>query len=111
MAKDKKLSAHIDQYYKKLAEFEFQYALHEGAVSAAFQTLLADAARPHHWTLIPQLSDKKSGKSIRPDGTLKDPMGLVRGHAEIGTPEGRAWFKCQTPRNIWRMGSLFVSFF
>ena len=59
-------------------EFAAQYAVHEGAVSVAFQTLLADTARRHHWTLIPQLT----AKGIRPDGTLKDPMGLVRGHWE-----------------------------
>jgi hypothetical protein len=79
---DKKLNTQIDQYYKTLADFAFQYALHEGAVSVAFQTLLADTARGHHWTLIPQLSGKQPGKSIRPNGTLKDPMGLVRGHWE-----------------------------
>jgi len=82
MAKTKSPTAQIDQYYATLAEFAQQNALHEGAVSIAFQTLLADTARSHHWTLIPQLSDKTAGKSIRPDGTLKDPMGLVRGHWE-----------------------------
>jgi len=82
MAKTKSTAAQIDQYYATLEEFAQQNALHEGAVSIAFQTLLADTARGHHWTLIPQLSDKTAGKSIRPDGTLKDPMGLVRGHWE-----------------------------
>src|SRR5271154_1183501 len=72
------VKAQIDQYYHTLDEFAHQYALHEGAVSVAFQTLLADTARAHHWTLIPQLT----AKGIRPDGTLKDPMGLVRGHWE-----------------------------
>lgn len=48
----------------------------------AFQTLLSDAARTHGWTLIPQLSDKKGGRGIRPDGTFKDQMNLVRGHWE-----------------------------
>jgi len=62
MAMDKKLNAQIDQYYKTLADFAFQYALHEGAVSVAFQTLLADAARGHHWTLIPQLSRQEIGQ-------------------------------------------------
>jgi hypothetical protein len=45
MAKQTKLDAQIDQYYKTLKEFAYQYALHEGAVSVAFQTLLADTAR------------------------------------------------------------------
>ena len=81
-AKRTKLDTLIDRYYARLAEFGVQFALHEGAVSEAFQTLLADAARSHHWTLIPQLTDKKAGKHIRPDGTLKDIFGLVRGHWE-----------------------------
>ncbi|MDB5326039.1 MAG: drdVRM [Phycisphaerales bacterium] len=82
IAKRTKLDTLIDRYYARLAEFGVQFALHEGAVSEAFQTLLADAARSHHWTLIPQLTDKKAGKHIRPDGTLKDIFGLVRGHWE-----------------------------
>jgi hypothetical protein len=75
---DKKRAAALQSYYDTLAGFAQQYALHEGAVSVAFQTLLADTARSHHWTQIPQLT----AKGIRPDGTLKDPMGLVRGHWE-----------------------------
>jgi len=70
MAKTKSTAAQIDQYYATLDEFAQQNALHEGSVSIAFQTLLADTARSHHWTLIPQLSDKTAGKSIRPDGTF-----------------------------------------
>jgi predicted helicase len=78
MAKQTTVGAQIDAYYSTLDELAKQYAAHEGAVSVAFQSLLADTARRHHWTLIPQLS----AKGIRPDGTLKDPMGLVRGHWE-----------------------------
>ncbi len=77
-----KYAKSIAAYYATLKEFDQQYALHEGAVSIAFHTLLADAGRGHHWTVIGQLSEKSAGKSIRPDGTLKDPMGLVRGHWE-----------------------------
>ncbi len=78
MAKQAKPNPLFDAYYATLDELAKHHATHEGAVSTAFQTLLADTARRHHWTLIPQLS----GKGIRPDGTLKDPMGLVRGHWE-----------------------------
>ncbi len=73
----------ITAYYATLKDFEHQYALHEGAVSTAFQTLLSDRAkkaRPHKWTLIPQLGEKYAGKDVRPDGTFKDEMHLVRGH-------------------------------
>jgi len=45
MAKTKSPTAQIDQYYATLTEFAQQNALHEGAVSIAFQTLLADTAR------------------------------------------------------------------
>jgi predicted helicase len=72
----------IEAYYKTLKEFEHQYALHEGAVSTAFQTLLSETARKHKWTLIPQLGEKYAGKEVRPDGTLKDELHLVRGHWE-----------------------------
>jgi hypothetical protein len=78
MAKQTTLNAQLDAYYKTLDEFAQQYATHEGAVSFAFQALLADTARRHHWTLIGQ----QTTDAIRPDGTLKDPMGLVRGHWE-----------------------------
>ena len=82
MKQDKKVHHAIDAYYKTLQEFEFQHALHEGAVSVAFQTLLTEVGRRYHWTLIPQLQGSHRGNSIRPDGTLKDPMSLVRGHWE-----------------------------
>ena len=72
----------IAAYYQTLKEYEFQRAFHEGAVSTAFQALLADVARANHWTLIPQLSSKEGGKGIRPDGTLKAWMNMVRGHWE-----------------------------
>ena len=78
MAKKSPLDALLDAYYGQLQEFAHHKASHEGAVSVAFQTLLSETARRHHWSLIPQLT--KDG--IRPDGTLKDPMGLVRGHWE-----------------------------
>jgi len=81
-ARPAKIPKPIEAYYKTLKEFEHQYALHEGAVGTAFQTLLSETARRHKWTLIPQLSDKYVGKEIRPDGTLNDELHLVRGHWE-----------------------------
>ncbi len=78
----KSLSNSVAAYYQTLKEFEHQRAFHEGAVSVAFQTLLSDAARPHHWTLIRELTEKTTAGGIRPDGTLKDQMNLVRGHWE-----------------------------
>ena len=78
-----KASKAIDAYYKTLKDYDYQYALHEGAVSTAFQTLLSETGKtvkPYTWTLIPQLSEKYAGREVRPDGTLKDEMHLVRGH-------------------------------
>jgi predicted helicase len=82
MKSRKSLLKSIETYYLTLKEFEHQRAFHEGAVSVAFQTLLSDTARTHGWTLIPQLSGKQGTRGIRPDGTFKDQMNLVRGHWE-----------------------------
>ena len=46
----------------------------------AFHRLLADAGKPHGWTLIAEQEKKVGGRSIRPDGTFKDHMNLVRGY-------------------------------
>jgi hypothetical protein len=53
----------IAAYYQTLKEYAQQYALHEGAVSTAFQTLLADTGRAHHWTLIPQFCINENSNS------------------------------------------------
>lgn len=106
-AKRKALHTLIDRYYARLAEFGQQFVLHEGAVSEAFQTLLGDAARGHHWTLIPQLTDKKLGKHIRPDGTLKDIFGLVRGHWEAkDTQDGLTDAVAKKTRKGYPLGNI-----
>lgn len=43
---------------------------------------MADAGKPHRWTLIAEQEKKVGGKTIRPDGTFKDEMNLVRGYWE-----------------------------
>ena len=48
----------------------------------AFQGLLADTARLHGWTLIPELSEKSFVGRVQPDGTLRDSNGLPRGYWE-----------------------------
>ena len=45
-------------------------------------TLMAGAGREHGWTLIAEQEKKVNGKTIRPDGTFKDAMNLVRGYWE-----------------------------
>jgi hypothetical protein len=48
----------------------------------AFHALLAAAGKEHGWTLIAEHEKKVNGKTIRPDGTFKDQMNLVRGYWE-----------------------------
>ncbi len=48
----------IKAYYETLAQYGDQHVAHEGALRSAFQTLLADTARAHGWTLIPELGAK-----------------------------------------------------
>ena len=55
---------------------------HETALRSAFQNLLEQLGRQFGWTLIPELSDKAAGKSIRPDGTFRDDYYITRGHWE-----------------------------
>ncbi len=44
--------------------------------------LLQAAGKEHGWTLIAEHEKKVNGKTIRPDGTFKDEMNLVRGYWE-----------------------------
>lgn len=62
----------IRAYYDQLRVFAAQGVSHESATRMAFQNLLAETAQSHRWTLIPELSMKVRGRTIRPDGTLRD---------------------------------------
>lgn len=81
----------LTRYYDALREYREQRVLHEGAVETAFQGLLRDTAKPHKWFLVPKQSMKASraasapgvsGKTISPDGTLRDEYNLPRGYWE-----------------------------
>ena len=72
----------VQLYYQTLQGFEHQHVTHEGALRSAFQTMLADTARTHNWTLVPELATKAGGKRVVPDGTLRDPNSLPRGYWE-----------------------------
>jgi predicted helicase len=72
----------IERYYADLADFAHQNVLFEMGTRHAFHRLLADAGKPHGWTLIAEQEKKVGGKTIRPDGTFKDQMNLVRGYWE-----------------------------
>jgi len=62
----------IEAYYESLKAYGTQSVSHETAVRSAFQNLLAETGKLHKWTLIPELTMKVKGKSIRPDGTMRD---------------------------------------
>jgi predicted helicase len=76
----------IELYYAELAELAHQNVMYEMGTRTAFHNLLAGAGRVQHWTLIPELERKANGKTIRPDGTFKDAMNLVRGYWEAKDP-------------------------
>lgn len=79
---DRKLLKLIDKYYADLADFALQHVLFEMGTRHAFHRLMADAGKPYGWTLIAEQEKKVNGKTIRPDGTFKDQMNLVRGYWE-----------------------------
>ena len=72
----------IKACYDALHAYERQEVQHETAIRSAFQNLLEQLGRQFAWTLIPELSDKAAGKSIRPDGTFRDDYYVTRGHWE-----------------------------
>jgi predicted helicase len=72
----------IDKYYADLADLARQNVLFEMGTRPAFHALLAAAGKEHGWTLIAEQEKKVGGKTIRPDGTFKDEMYLVRGYWE-----------------------------
>lgn len=85
----------VKAYYETLKNYGTLYVEHETAVRSAFQTLLADAARSHGWTLVPEQRIKVAGKTVVPDGTLRDEY-LPRGYWEAkDSPAG------QTGRRNW----------
>ncbi len=62
----------IKTYYEELGGYASHEVKHEGAVSTAFQQLLAATCKKADWHLVPQLSTRIRGKQVRPDGTLRD---------------------------------------
>lgn len=72
----------IERYYADLADLARQHVMFEMGTRYAFHRLMADAGKPHGWTLIAEHEKKVNGKTIRPDGTFKDEMNLVRGYWE-----------------------------
>jgi hypothetical protein len=75
--------AAVRAYYDALTALAAHGAAHEGATETAFCRLLADTAPPAAgWTLIPKQGLKVGGRTIIPDGTLRDGYNLPRGYWE-----------------------------
>ena len=72
----------IEKYYADREDLARQNVLFESGISPAFHAMLAGAGKEHHWTLIAQETRRVNGQTIRPDGTFKDEMNLVRGYWE-----------------------------
>lgn len=73
----------IGEYQQSLAQYSLLHATHEGAVKAAFQTLLETYARKLDWTLVGEYQLKTRKKhQLRIDGALLDQWSLVHGYWE-----------------------------
>lgn len=72
----------IERYYADLQEFADHKVLFEMGTQQAFHRLMADAGKEHGWVLIAEQSKKVKQGTIRPDGTFKDSLNLVRGYWE-----------------------------
>jgi predicted helicase len=72
----------IRRYYEELGGYATHAVAHEGATSSAFQNLLAATCKKADWHLVPQLATRIRGKTVRPDGTLRDEYNLHHGYWE-----------------------------
>ena len=72
----------IVAYYQTLQAYGEHDVEHETATRSAFQNLLAETAKAHHWLLVPEQPTRVGGKLVRPDGTLCDEYNLHRGYWE-----------------------------
>jgi hypothetical protein len=92
-------SIDAEQYYADLAELSHQNVMYEMGTRPAFHALLMAAGREHGWTLIAEHGKKVNGKTIRPDGTFKDAMNLVRGHWEAKDTSDKLDVEIEKKRN------------
>lgn len=74
----------IKQYHRELEEVKhYGGTTKETAIRFAFQKLLDEYGKPFNLRLIPEVSIKlKNGKTVTPDGTLKDQLRLDHGYWE-----------------------------
>jgi predicted helicase len=79
------MSLYLIKKFQEQLERIIQYggSRNEGAISSAFQNLLNEYCKTKNLLLIPQLDIKtKDGKTITPDGTVKDSLRLDWGYWE-----------------------------
>lgn len=76
------LPALITDYYAALKDLAHQNVMYEMGTRPAFHALLQAVGKEFGWTLIAEHEKKVNGRLIRPDGTFKDQMNLVRGYWE-----------------------------
>ncbi|MEO0013695.1 MAG: hypothetical protein RLZZ535_2084, partial [Cyanobacteriota bacterium] len=74
----------ITQYQSEVEKIiQYGGSRKETAIRTAFQNLLNEYCKPKDFLLIPELDYKtKAGKTIRPDGTVKDAIRLDYGYWE-----------------------------
>ena len=74
----------INQYHSQLEKIiQYGGSRKETAIRTAFQNLLNEYCIPRNFQLIPKLDYKtKTGKIIRPDGTVKDALRIDWGYWE-----------------------------
>ena len=72
----------VKKYYATLQDLRSQNVEHELGLRRAFEALLAESARLRRWTLVGELSTESRGRTVVPDGTIRDRNYLPRGHWE-----------------------------
>ncbi|HWA71545.1 MAG TPA: type ISP restriction/modification enzyme [Polyangiaceae bacterium] len=71
------------EYYTALKQYSLLHATHEGAVKAAFGTLLQQCAKQFEWTVLGEYElPRHKQRSLRVDGALVDRWKLARGYWE-----------------------------
>jgi len=74
----------VSQYHQEVEKLiQYGGTKKETAIRSAFQNLLNGYCKPKDYLLIPELDYRtKSGKTVRPDGTVKDAVRLDYGYWE-----------------------------
>ena len=74
----------VTQYHQEVEKLiRYSGTNKETAIRSAFQNLLNEYCKPKDYLLIPELDYKtKTGKTVRPDGTVKDAVRLDYGYWE-----------------------------